>query len=217
MPPLLLLISMTVDKEAQSRFEEALKKAMVYYKRSTSETCNRTLYAIASAACNTTKAATKDEIRNSLLQMSQLYDKAPLAAILINKGRNPGLQGPQMEAAVEKFIRKRQAGRNSLRAGYISARKALGAVLSKGKGGAPRIPPGIRVRGRPKGGADPAKEGWKTGGAIFNTMEGKTNKGYVQELEQEGLNAAVAAETKSKLDYVLKKQMEEGYVIFNKA
>jgi hypothetical protein len=189
---------------------------------------NRTVYFVARTAVNTTPAATEEEIRKELLAPSAVAPGAPLAAILVQKGRankgktkrgRMGLAGERMAIAIEKLIRSRLKTRNFLRAGWIAAIKAVEPFIKK-KGGAPKYDRKVKIKGSPKGGGKVAKLNsfWKGTAEIFNSVQGgKTPSPRVNALLIEGLQKAIDSEAKDKLEYVAKKELERNINDFNRS
>lgn len=191
-------------------FDKMFKEYMKYTSRTLVEAVNQHAYYTARNATFTTKAATKEQIRQDLEANSQDYTGVPLAAILVNKQRKiagkKGLNGEKMARAVETFIRKRQASRNFLRAGWIPAIKALEKVVPK-KGGH-KIPAGTKVKGRPKGGGSAARfSGFKAVASIWNSVFGGKKKasGNVTILISEGAEQALKLEAESMKKYIEQK------------
>lgn len=201
-------LEFTVDtRQFQKNFAEYMK----WSKRGLREAVNQHGYYIARNAVNATKSAKKEDIRKDLETLSKKYPKAPLAAILVNAKRakegKKGLTGEKMAKAVETFIKKAQASRNFLRAGWIPAVKKMAPFATK-KGGKP-IPDGARIKGSQKGGAYPARESLKPVFVLFNSVfGGKKASLRVKKIIQEGAQIAVDQETASMREYILKK-MEE--------
>lgn len=200
-------------------FDRAFKEYVQFNKRSMSEIVNTKALFIARNAVALTKAADKDTIKDSLSQPSKVNPKVPLAAILVNKQRKAkgeaGLSGTQMQSAVNKLIRIRQATRNFFRSGWIPAIKRLSAVVPSKKG-SPKMPT-VRPKGKEKGGAITAPKGgsWNASATIWNSVfGGKHPNAIVTQTIAEGLQKAVDKETASMNEYVSNK-LEEGIQRFN--
>jgi hypothetical protein len=195
-----------------AHFERVFNQYLVVNTRRTiAESCNQTLFFIVRNCINQTQVSTPGRIRNDLLAVAQKYN-APLAAILVNKARGndglPGLQGQEMAAAVETFIKNREAKRNYLRSRWMPANKILASIVTQ-KGGASRLPSGLKLTKPTSGGAEPAKESWSPSGRIFAVIEKIRNADTAFELLEEGLEKAVRQEIGSKMQYLLRKRLEE--------
>jgi hypothetical protein len=207
-------------------FDKAFAEYMRFNKRTIPEVINNKVYFVARNAVNTTVAASKESIREDLLKSSAVAPGVPLAAVLVQKGRQTagksagsrkGLAGEKMAAAIEKLIRVRQATANFLRAGWIAAIKAVEPAI-KSKSGAPKYPK-TKTKGVPKGGAKAATENpfWKATAQIWNSVQGGMKPSpKVQALLTEGLNQAIALEVQSMAGYVEKK-LQAGADKFNRS
>ena len=218
----MVTLEFVVDKQVQAEFDAAMRQAFIYNKRSIGEICNSTLFFVCRNAINATQSTTKDKIRNDLLAVSRKSPTAPVAAILAQKwqgeGGRPGYYGDTMRAAVESFIRTRQAHRNYIRSRWMPANTIL-AAATKFKSGAKPLPSGISIRGKETGeggGAQPAGSDWKASGYIFAVLEKLRKEDTAGIILNKGLDQAVREETESKLQYVMNKKIEEGLLIFNK-
>ena len=214
------MISISLDKAVQRNFDKAWNTYVLFNRRLPSVLANQTCLFVARNAVNTTPTADKDKIQSDLMKGSKLNPSAPIAAILVNKRLGEkgesGLNGNKMSVAVNAFIRQRQNTRNFLRAGWLPAIKQFSTIV-KNKKGAARIP-SIKMKGQPKGGGKPAREGWSVSAMIFNSVQGgKTSSPQVHQFLQDGLNKAIAQEIQSKLQYILRKKVEEGIVQFNRS
>ena len=200
-----------------SQLNSKLKEYMNYSRRSLSEAVNQHAYYIARNAVNSTRAATKEEIKRDLEAASNKYPSVPLAAILVNKKRRedgkPGLSGTKMTTEIERFIRKAQASRNFLRAGWIPAVKKLEGMV-KQRGG-PKMVSGVKIKGVAKGGAKPAISSSYLNRfvcKIWNSVFGgkKANPRVTRYLE-EGAQIAINLEIASMQKYIEKKQAEAAH------
>jgi len=204
-----------------SKFDEAWKKSVELTTRSLPEFINGHAYFVARNAVGMTKAADKEKIAADLMKPSDTKATAPLAAIFVNKERGnkgqPGLKGPAMQTAVEKYIRRRESFRNFLRAGWIPAVKKLAAVV-KSKRGQPQMPTGVKPKGQEKGGANPAeKVSWNPSAEIWNSVQGGMSDSETAAKEiKEGLQKAVDKEAASMLQHAEEK-LREGFLPFNAA
>ena len=213
------MISIKVDT---SEFDKTFREYMRYTSRTMSEACNQHAYYIARNACNTTKSADKEKITQDLRAASSKYPKAPLAAILVNKERKEkgkkGLNRENMRDAVEKFIRKRQSYRNFLRAGWLSAVKAIEPTVPK-RNGTP-IPKGMRAKGFKKGGARAALDSitnWNPIASIWNSVKGNKdgkNNEKIKSIIEEGAVAAIQQETISMREYIQRKMDEADWKLW---
>src|ERR1044071_8500789 len=165
-----------------SEFDKTFREYLRYNKRTIPEIVTTKAFFIARNAVNETASTSADTISSGLLVASRVNPRAPLAAILVNKQRRQGkgLNGALMAEAVEKFVKKRQATRNFLRAGWLQAVKKM-APFVKSKRGQKPIPTGIRARmGLSLGGARAAKpisNYWKATASIWNSvLAGKKKK-----------------------------------------
>lgn len=204
-------ITIKVDTRA---FNRTFKEYMKLTKRSLVESCNQHAYYMARDAVLTTKAATKDEIAESLNKPSTKYPEVQLAAILVNAERGKqgkkGLTGEKMKSAVEKFIRKRQSHRNFLRSGWIPSIKKLAQLVPK-KNGTP-IPSGTVKKGRNYGGTTPARDSmfsWRVFTTIWNSATGKVDhQGRAIRYLQTGAKEAIEMERLSMVKYIQRKIAE---------
>lgn len=200
------MLTLTVDTK---EFDRVFKEYMKYSSRDFAEACNQHAYYIARNAVKDTYSTPKDRVATDLMKPSRISNTAPIAAILVNKyekskGRK-GLSGPNMAKAVEKFIKKRQRSVNFLRAGWIPAVKMLEKLVPR-KGGASIT--GIKARGKPKGGAIPARASNSPIAYIFNNVLGKPNENRVKGILADGAQKAIREETESMKEYILKKQKD---------
>lgn len=210
-------VSIKVDT---SGFNKAFSEYVKFNKRSMSEIVNTKALFIARGAVALTGASSKEQISDDLLKGSKVMPSAPVAAIIINTNRGkagqPGLNGQRMATEVNKFVRMKQATRNFLRSGWIPAIKKLNPFVTSKKG-APKMPSGVRSKGKDKGGAITApREGtWNATATIWNAVFGNNKtKGKATQLIQEGLQKSVDKETASMNQYVSNK-LEEGITKFN--
>ena len=203
------MINIKVDT---TQFDKVFKEYMKYSSRTIVEAINTHAYYIARHATNTTDAVPKDRIKDELMQQARIAN-VPLAAILVNKERGEkgkkGLNGVKMTAEVEKFIRKRQSYRNFLRSGWIPAIKQLAKLIKqKNAPGVPKVPDSTRVKGKPKGGVNPAKNNilnMHPMAMLWNAIQGskKSNDApKVMSILQKGADIAVARETESMRNYI---------------
>lgn len=191
-----------------TEFDKKLKEYMKYSKRELSEAINQKAYYIARNAVGVTKAATKEEIKSDLEAASRKFPRAPVAAILVNKERATkglkGLYGSQMSAAIERFIRIRQAHRNFLRSGWIPAIRKLEALVPKRNGA--KIPAATERAGRSYyGGAKPARPSLNPLAEIWNSVFAKHNTDKVRNYLQQGAQKAIDLETASMEKYIRSK------------
>lgn len=205
-------MSVTVTADT-SQFDKTMKEYIQWSRRQPSEIVNAKLYFIALQSMNTTKAATKQQVRGSLQQPSRKYPNRTLGEILTyiqlrQKGKFPR-KSATLATKVEKFIKRRENHIQFLRSGWIPAMKKLNFWNKRGditfvKSKAPKQPKGIKQFGIDKGDVDPARENMlKARGTIFNFIgEGKQASPTVQGILADGLQKGVAAEVTSMKSYI---------------
>ena len=200
--------SIKVDDRA---FQKAYADYVSFSKKSLEDIANKTVYEIAKLATKTTKFADKEKIGSDL---RQARGGATLAEMIVASNRRKaglkGLAGQQMEKAVETFIKKRQRTAKFILAGWIAAVKSIAPYVSQKSGG---IVTGQRIKNW-LGGSQAAKEsGYRATAVIWNSvMGGKRaggNSAQVTQVQQEGLNKAVAAKRNDMLVYINRK-LDEG-------
>lgn len=146
----------------QKEFDKVFAEYMTWQKKQPSEIINGKLYFVALQAMGQTKTATKDGIRNKLMQPARITKNVPLAAILVNsklgKAGKKGLTGVKMAKAVDKLVRAQQSRTQFLRSGWIPALKTLDYWNKRNsdnlkfvKRFAPKKPMGVKEYGKPKG------------------------------------------------------------------
>ena len=180
------------DKE----FRQTLRQYIQVSRRTIPEIVNSKAYFIARRAIYETPKANKLAIGKSLsklllslkttakggkmvLKTVTRYGRlgqtsqVPLAALLVNWQRGqrgkPGLYGEKMKAAVEHFILNRQRTIAFIRSGWLPAVKILAPFVKSKKGAAPNDPE-TKQHGRQKGGAVPAREGFRVAARIENAI-----------------------------------------------
>jgi hypothetical protein len=199
-----------------SQLIKACEEAAKFSDKTKTEIVNQALYFVAKGALYNTYAPEKDKITSALNKSADVNAKASIANILVNVKRKAagkkGLNGQKMAIATQKLINAEVSHRNFARSGWVGAIKTL-APHVKRKGGAAKTPPGVRLKIANSGGAIPAttKRG-KVTGKIFNSINGKHNSEAVEKYQREGLQKAVDAETRDKLEYAAKKEMEQGLI-----
>lgn len=213
----MLDVHIKVDhREFDRVFAEYLKLS----KKDLRDIVNKKAYFIARNAVMLTPIVDKDKITRELMASSNLYPKAPLAAIIANKQYNrirvskktgkrltdkAALYGDKMKQAITKLINKRKRSVNYLRSGWIAAIKAI-EPFQKTKSG-PYYKRG-NTFGKPMGGAKGALDGglWTCVASIWNSvinMQHKDNiahKGSTQKIQQIltiGMQKAINKETAS--------------------
>lgn len=173
-------------------FRATLKQYVRVSKRTLPEICNSKAFYIALRAIIETPKANKLAIGKGLSRL--IYDfsgdrrsfktakrfgrfgqeyEVPIAALLVNKLRGernlPGLYGPAMKKAITQLIAVRQRSVAFLKSGWIPAVKKL-AIVVKNKSGAPPLERDVKVIGRPKGRAIPARDGMVVTALIENAI-----------------------------------------------
>lgn len=203
-------------------FDKALNEYMKFQKRSIADVINAKLYYIARNATMTTKATTSTRIDSELKGGSRNYPEAPLAAILINKqlgsAGKKGLTGAKMSKAVEKFIKKRQASRNFIRAGWKNAIVILEKYLKvqgeynfvrRWMASSPVDKDTMKKKGKFEnlGKAIPAKitSSPRAWGEIENSVHGKDPSESLDRVKVEGLQKAINMEVRSMITYLERK------------
>jgi hypothetical protein len=201
----------TSIKVDDREFQKAYRDYVSFSKKSLEDIANKTAYEIAKLATKTTKFAEKEKIGSDLRQSR---GGATLAEMIVASNRKKaglkGLAGQQMEKAVETFIKKRQRTAKFILSGWIAAVRAIAPYVSQKSGG---MPQGNRVKSS-LGGSQAAKEsGYRATAVIWNSVMGGKREGgnpaQVTQVQQEGLNKAIAAKKNDMIVYINRK-LDEG-------
>jgi hypothetical protein len=153
-------------------FKAALAQYTRYSKRSLAEIVNKRAVNIAFKAIRHTPKTKKPSINRELRQKSRVAPKAPLGAILAQKGRNPGLYGDEMKKAVESLKAKKAASIGFIKSGWIGAVRDLSPHAK-----VYRRPPRVIVKGKPQGFGRPARRGLNPTAEIVNQVAGAVKVG----------------------------------------
>ena len=188
-------VSITVDTR---EFNSALKEYIPYSKRSLAEIVNKRAVNIAFKSVRFTPSARKPRINRDLKQKSQIAPKAPLGAILAQKGRSPGFYGDDMKAAVEDLKLKRHRSVGFIKSGWLGAVKDLAPHAKMF-----RRPPRVNVKGKSKGYGRPARAGINPTAEIVNQVQGAVKVGAP------ALNRALNADATDMRQYVAKKMQQD--------
>lgn len=214
-------------------FRQTLRQYIQVSRRTIPEIVNSKAYFIARRAIYETPKANKLTIGKSLSQLLMSFKatakggrmvlktvtrfgrlgqttQVPLAAILVNWQRGQrgkkGLYGEQMRAAVEHFILNRQRTIAFIRSGWLPAVKILAPYVPRKTGAAP-LDPETKQRGRQKGSAVPAQEGFRVTARIENAIAagGKNAEHHGEAVNKYAIPAlqrAFANEEKSMRQYM---------------
>lgn len=179
-------------------FNAALRDYVRHSSRSLAEIINKRAVNICFRAIRHTPAARKPTINRDLRQKSRVASKAPLGAILAQKGRNPGLYGDDMTAAVDTLKLKRHRSIGYIKSGWFGAIKDLQPHAKVF-----RRPPRVNVSNSPKGYARAAKPGINPTAEIINQVEGAITVGRA------ALQRAMNEDALDMRDYVARKMQQD--------
>lgn len=203
------------DREFKRVFAEYKKNC----KREIEEIVFKKTYFVARNAVLTTPTADDAKIKSDLMSPSNTDAAAPIVALLVNKQRantgKKGLNGSEMQDAIDKFIRARQRTKNWLRSGWIKAIKKMEQYLPN-KGGGAKIP---RIKDKGFGGASVRRSGWNPSASIWNSIYGNIKAGSeakVTPILEKGLQEAVDKEVASMQQYIEKK-LQKHHDKFNRS
>ena len=153
-------------------FQAALRDYMKVSRRTLAEIVNKRAVNIAFKSIRYTPKAKKSRINRDLKQKSRIAPKAPIAAILVNSKRKPGLYGQDMVDAVEDLKVKRARTLGFIKSGWFGAIKNL-QPHAKVRRRAPRV----NIQGKPKGYGRPARAGLNPTAEIVNQVPGANKIG----------------------------------------
>jgi hypothetical protein len=153
-------------------FNSALRDYIKVSRRSIAEIVNKRAVNIAFKAIRHTPKALKSKINRELKAKSKLNPKAPLGAILVNKGRKPGLYGEAMTSEIEALKQRRARTIGFIKSGWLGAVKDLQPHAKVF-----RRPPRVNVQGPPKGYGKPARSGLNPTAEIVNQVAGAVKIG----------------------------------------
>jgi hypothetical protein len=184
-------------------FDRTLQEYVKYTGRTHAVICNTKAFYILRRATLETPKASKAIIKSDLMQIGRLG--APIAALLVNQGRHPGLRGPEMKRAISDLIKSRRVA--TLRAGYVQGIKDLEPYAEKR--GAPKMDRAAKQFGQPKGFGKPATEGWVCKSIFANLAGAKWDTKQTADAKaMPALQRAFDAEERSTKDYIERKQRE---------
>lgn len=202
-------------------FDRTLKQYMELSKRDWAQVFNTKGFFIARRATVETKKASAAEIRKlreravvgtGTKNGRQIKVRDPLATTRAarilqaqrRKDGRPAIKARDLPAAVRKFIARRMSSIAYLRSGWIPAIKLLEPLADFR--GRPRADNSAKQFGRPKGGAKPARNFWRTVCQIFNSaVTRKQGDEGLRKFGQAGLQRAFDHELRSMRDYIERK------------
>lgn len=216
---------MVTAKLDTREFDTTLRRYSEVTLKSIPTILNTKAWRIATAAMRNTPKADRAEIERDLgkvmlgkrikggrgkrefslkLQSADAYH-APLAALLVNKGRHPGLFGTAMQEAIRTFIGKRNSSIAFLKSGWIPAIRALWPLAEKKDFSTLRV---AKTR-RDWGSVKTAKPGWNSEVIIENFANSpKDKKGALQIYGFPALQKAFNDEAISMKKYIERKLAE---------
>jgi hypothetical protein len=214
-----------------AEFDRTLKQYMELSKRDWAQVFNTKGFFIARRATGTTKKADAKEIRSlrerALIGTGIRFRKGKARQVNIrddlstsraarilqaarrNEGK-PAIPAADLPKAVKSFIGRRLRSVAYLRSGWIPAFKILEPLVPHGgiRGG-PRADRSAKQFGRPKGGAKPARNLWRTTCQIFNSaITRKQGDEGLRKFGEAGLRQAFAEELRSMKQYIERKLTE---------
>jgi hypothetical protein len=164
---------MAVELNIDTReFNAALRQYIKVSSRTLPEIVNKRAVNIAFKSIRHTPKAKKARIKRDLKVKSRTNPKAPLAAILVNAGRNPGLYGDDMKQAVEELKERRAKSIGFIKSGWLGAVNDLQPHAKVF-----RRTPRVNVKGKPKGFGRPARKGLNPTAEIVNQVAGAVKVG----------------------------------------
>lgn len=148
--------------------------------------------------------------RSLVLAKSRLKNRAPLAAVIINKrlGKEgkKGLHGKRMARAVREMLANRLRGVAFLKSGWLEAIRKLGPLADKSGIGKAPLDRSAKQIGRAKGDARPARESFNPTAVIVNlATTARDRKGALVKYGTRPLQVAFDDEAKSMNDYIERK------------
>jgi hypothetical protein len=211
-----------------SEFDRTLKQYVELSKRDWAQVFNTKGFFIARRATGTTKKADAKEIRSlrerALIGTGIRFRKGKARKVNIrddlstsraarilqaarrNEGK-PAITAADLPKAVKSFIGRRLRSVAYLRSGWIPAIKIL-QPLADVRGG-PRADRSAKQLGRPKGGAKPARNLWRTTCQIYNeAITRKQGDEGLRKFGEAGLRQAFADELPSMKEYIERKLTE---------
>lgn len=188
--------SVSVD---MSDFRQKFRKYLQYTKKSLSEAVNEKAYFIALNAYRLTPAVARSDITSELLQPSRAIPRLTLAQMLAMTRKSKRNKKASLEQQGRLIMRARQRSVAFLKAGWIPALRTLAVAIQK------RF--GKTYKGRPKGGAAPARTASiRPIASLWNDVRGgKTPSAKVHAILVNALQAAVNKEAASMAFYVERK------------
>lgn len=179
-------------------FDAALRAYIPHSKRTFADIVNKRGVNVAFKATRFTQKARPSKIRRDMRRPSRNHPGAPLGAVLVNKGRSPGLQGPDMRDAVDRLTRAKERSIGFIKSGWLGAVNDLQPHAK-----VRRRPPKVNVRGRPQGYARPARPGIAPAAEIVNHVPGAA------EIGAEGLQRALNADARDMAEYVARRMQAD--------
>jgi len=182
-------------------FDRACKQIVKETGKIPADVTNKALFEVGKIATTTTKFTPKEQI---LSELNRDNLAAKLVQAKLKREGKKGLFGDALTAAAEKLKRLRQRGSKVVLGGFKTAIKVIAPFVKK-KGGA--VPAGKVGKTNNLGGGQPAREGNKTVGAIWNSYVGGKSPNSVPERvtneEYEGVVKAARIKLADLNDYLL--------------
>lgn len=209
-------------------FDRTMRQYMEHSKRDWAQIFNTSGFFVARRATVDTKQADPREIRSlrerAVIGTGRRFRKGKATKVTVRDDLSttraarilqaerratgqPSISRVDLPQAVKRFIAARLRSIAYIRSGWIPAIKRLEPFADVR--GRPRMDSRAKQYGRPKGGAKPARNLWRTTCQIFNSAwTRKSGDEGLRKVGQAGLQAAFNHELRSKREYIARKLLD---------